>query len=359
MIVQHSDFLKYEDTVREAIIHGVPALIYVVSADGHYLGVNSHWVRLFNVANQDLIGKTIFDTFPEKYSAAFHQNNQTVLKARKPLEFIEVAPNGHTDHTYLTLKIPLFDDHNEPFAVCGISTDITTQTGQVEVLERLIRGDKLEEILHLLACMVEQLAPDAVASISLLDDTGRLCYGAAPSLPDEYNRAIDGIPIHPDVGTCCAAAARAEIVITPDIATDPGWQTIRHLALGLGLKAAWSMPILSGRGKVLGTLGTYFREIREPSDHERRTVALFTRTAAVAIERKRAEDLLRKHQAQLQSTVGQLETSRIELSEKVRDLEKFYDVAVDREHKLMALENEIRELRAENARLKSGTTPSA
>ena len=85
-------------------------------------------------------------------------------------------------------------------------------------------------------------------------------------------------------------------------------------------------------------------------------MALFTRTAAVAIERKRAEELLRKHQAQLQSTVGQLEASRVELSEKVRDLEKFYDVAVDREHKLMALENEICELRAENARLKSGTT---
>jgi len=88
-----------------------------------------------------------------------------------------------------TLKIPLFDEHNHPFAVCGISTDITIQIGQVEVLERLVRGDKLETILELLAHLVEQLAPDAVASISLLDNTGRLRYGAAPSLPDEYNRA--------------------------------------------------------------------------------------------------------------------------------------------------------------------------
>ena len=146
MIVQHSDYLRHENIVREAIIHGVPASVYVVSADGHYLGVNSQWTRLFHVADPDLIGKTIFDTFPEKYSAAFHRNNQLVLQACKPLEFLEIIPNGPRDRTSLTLKIPLFDEHNHPFAVCGISTDITIQIGQVEVLERLVRGDKLETI---------------------------------------------------------------------------------------------------------------------------------------------------------------------------------------------------------------------
>jgi len=359
MIVQHSDYLRHENIVREAIIHGVPASVYVVSADGHYLGVNSQWTRLFHVADPDLIGKTIFDTFPEKYSAAFHRNNQVVLQACKPLEFLEIIPNGPRDRTSLTLKIPLFDEHNHPFAVCGISTDITIQIGQVEVLERLVRGDKLETILELLAHLVEQLAPDAVASISLLDNTGRLRYGAAPSLPDEYNRAIDGIASDPTIGTCCAAAARGEVIITPEIATDTGWQAIRHLPLRLGLKAAWSMPILSGSGKVLGTFGTYFRENRRPSDQERRTVALFAHTAALAIERKQTEELLHAHQAQLQSTIEQLETNRLELSEKVQDLERFYDIAVDRELKLMALENEVRALRAENVQLKSGVHLSA
>ena len=162
------------------------------------------------------------------------------------------------------------------------------------------------------------------------------------------------LQVIPTIGTCCAAAARGEVIVTPEIATDAGWQAIRHLPLRLELKAAWSMPILSGSGKVLGTFGTYFRESRRPSDHERRTVALFAHTAALAIERKQTEELLHTHQAQLQSTIEQLGTNRLELSEKVQDLERFYDIAVDRELKLMALENEVRALRAENVQLKSG-----
>lgn len=351
MIVQHSDLLKFENTIHEAILDVFPA--FVVAADGRYLQVNSHWARLFDLSSQDLIDKTIFDTLPEKYSATFHRNIQQVLQNRKPLEFIELLPNGQTDHSYLTLKIPLFDDQNEPFAVCGISTDITLQMGQIEILERLVRGDKLEDILNALAHMVEQLAPDAFASIYLLDESNRLRYGAAPSLPDEYNREIDGIPIDPEIGTCCAAAARREVVITPDIATDTRWKTIRHLPLGLGLKAAWSMPIVSGTGNVLGTVGTYFRDIRPPSDHERHIVALLARTAALAIEQKRAQKLLQEHQTKLQSTVKQLEASRAELSEKIHDLETFHDIAVDRELRLMALESELKKLRAENLQIKS------
>jgi len=61
----------------------------------------------------------------------------------------------------------------------------------------------------------------------------------------------------------------------------------------------------------------------------------------------------------LESTIEQLETNRLELSEKVQDLERFYDIAVDRELKLMALENEVRALRAENVQLKSGVHLSA
>lgn len=174
---------------------------------------------------------------------------------------------------------------------------------QAHVLELIVRGSPLPDVLASLCRIAEAQADRPVRAAILLVDAGgkRLVTGAAPSLPDEYNRAIDGIAIAPDVGTCCAAAACREVVVTPDIAAAPGWAAFAHLPLGLGLRAAWSMPIVSAGGVVLGTFGTYFPERREPTPDERRLVEVLSRTAALAVERHRSDELLRASEERFRS----------------------------------------------------------
>ena len=154
-------------------------------------------------------------------------------------------------------------------------------------LEMIDRGEPLADTLTLLCHIVEAEARTLVRAAILLVDARNHCLrtGAAPGLPDAYNRAVDGIAIDAQVGTCAAAAALAQPVVTPDIGSDPAWNGLAHLPLRLGLVAAWSMPIMGGDGKVLGTFGTYFSERRAPSDHECDLVAVLSRTAAQAIER--------------------------------------------------------------------------
>jgi GAF domain-containing protein len=153
-------------------------------------------------------------------------------------------------------------------------------------LEMIQRREPLPGVLTLLCHIVEAEAPTSVrASILLVDPARNALYtGAAPGLPDDYNRAVDGIGISSTVGTCASAAATGQVVVTPDIANDPHWSGLSHLPLGLGLVAAWSMPIKSANGTVLGTLGTYFTQRREPTDAERELVAYLAGTAALAIE---------------------------------------------------------------------------
>jgi PAS domain S-box-containing protein len=187
---------------------------------------------------------------------------------------------------------------------------------QAQILELIVRGRPLSDVLGALCMLVERSSErPSRASILLVDASGTyLCTGAAPSLPDAYHRALDGIAIAPDVGTCVAAAAQAEVVITRDIATDAGWATLAHLPLELGLAAAWSMPIRSSTGTVLGTFGTYFLEPREPSLQERRLVEVLARTAALAIERDRVDQTLRDH-ALRQRFLTELEAATQALSE--------------------------------------------
>jgi PAS domain S-box-containing protein len=168
---------------------------------------------------------------------------------------------------------------------------------QAEVLEMIVRGRPLAAVLEALCTVVERHSEWPVRAVILLADAGgkHLRTGGAPSLPDAYNRATDGIAVGFDAGTCAAAAARGEVVITRDIATDPSWASLRHLPLGLGLAAAWSMPILSATQTVLGTFGTYFTEPREPRSPERRLVEVLAHTAALAIERDRVDRTLHEH----------------------------------------------------------------
>ena len=150
----------------------------------------------------------------------------------------------------------------------------------------LIReGAPRGEILTLLARAAEQASgPRTTVSILVIDEEGLLRNGASPNLPRDYLDAIDRLKPHPKVGTCAAAAATGQVVMTPDFQADEKWAELRHLPLALGYQGAWSTPIKSAKGSVLGTFGTYFRDRREPTADEIEMVRVLAGVAAQAIE---------------------------------------------------------------------------
>jgi len=152
----------------------------------------------------------------------------------------------------------------------------------------------LGDVLERLVLLIESQFKGILASVQLLDETGtRLRHGAAPSLPDSYNKAIDGASIGPNAGSCGTSAYRREPVFVADVMTDPRWEDYKDLAAEHGLRSCWSTPILSHKGKILGTFAIYASEVREPAEVEAGLAGLIdvaTRIAGIAIERKQAED---------------------------------------------------------------------
>jgi PAS domain S-box-containing protein len=162
--------------------------------------------------------------------------------------------------------------------------------GQNRVLEMIARGRPLADTLDSLARLIESQSDGMLCSILLLDEEGRhLRQGAAPSLPEAYNRAIDGLSIGPRAGSCGTAAHRREPVIVTDTYDDPLWSEYRDLAMAYELRSCWSTPIFSEEGRVLGTFAMYYRNVRSPSPAEQKLIGIATHAAGIAIERKRAE----------------------------------------------------------------------
>jgi len=172
--------------------------------------------------------------------------------------------------------------------------------GQSKILQRLAANAPLPEILERLVLLIEAQSPGMLCSILLLSDDGdHVRHGAAPSLPKEYVEAIDGAAIGPKVGSCGTAMYRGEPVVVTDISVDPLWEDFRELALANGLRACWSTPILSGRGKVLGSFAMYYQEPRTPTGDEADLTEVATRIAGLAIEHHAAKEILARTQAQL------------------------------------------------------------
>jgi PAS domain S-box-containing protein len=175
------------------------------------------------------------------------------------------------------------------------------------VLESISTKASLFEVLEYLCKFMEKQFPELACSILLLDPDGiTLRHAAAPNLPPEYNRQVDGLQCGPCAGSCGTAVHRRQQVIVRDIASDPLWKNFAHLALQYGLKACWSTPIISRADRVLGTFAVYYREARDPDPRHLYLVQCATHLAGVAIEGDRAEKQLSAAETRYRSLVENL-----------------------------------------------------
>lgn len=189
------------------------------------------------------------------------------------------------------------------------SAEIREQ-GRSQVLECLSKGMPLPKVLTLIVENVEFANPTMLCSILILNkDTQQLTYGAAPSLPDFYNLAIDGLSIGEGIGSCGTAAYRAESVIVENVQTHPYWKNFRALTKKAGLTSCWSHPIISNDGQVLGTFAIYHRTPMLPSKRETQLIESYANLAAIVITSHRVENEIRIAATAFESQEGMLVTN--------------------------------------------------
>jgi signal transduction histidine kinase len=191
---------------------------------------------------------------------------------------------------------------------------------QSQVLEQVAFGVNLYEIFNNLCVLLEQQLPGAYCSILVVDeDNQRLRGGAAPTLPEEYAKGVDGLMIGECCGSCGTAAYRGDSVFATDIANDPLWADFRDFALSYNIKACWSSPFTSQTGEVLGTFAISHKFPCHPTQHHLEILKTATHIASIATETYRAAAALQKANNELERKV--LERTS-ELRKALLDLQK-------------------------------------
>lgn len=166
---------------------------------------------------------------------------------------------------------------------------------RVHVLEHIAGNGDITTTLEILCAETEALGLGMRCSVLYYDQNKKTLHpAAAPSLPDFYINATDGLPVGMGVGSCGEAAFKGQRVIVEDVFSHANWAPYLDLVEKVGFLACWSQPILSKNNDVLGTFAMYYDEIRAPNADELLLIQAQAQLASLAIERKLDAELLMK-----------------------------------------------------------------
>lgn len=295
--------LLVEESPEAIGIYQDDCLVFINSAGLRLLGAQSKEVVLGCTSKQII--------FTDDQPAAVERIRRRLSgdTTAYPAEVRYVRMDGSTIPVEVSAAPVQYAGRN---AVQFIARDITERKQReqenelyLRTLELLANEAPLPEVL---ANMVTQLESgrDWIGSIMLVDETGtRLDCGAAPRLPAFYVEAVNNLPIAVGRGSCGTAAATKEMVVVEDVLTHPYWTDYRELAQRAGLRACWSVPILSAHGEVLGALAVYHSEPAVPTEQDLEAIRGVKDLAGVAIGKLKAEQNLKEREATFSAIVNQ------------------------------------------------------
>lgn len=108
------------------ILDHSPAAIFLKDLAGRYLFVNRSCQQLLGRERSEIIGKPDAELLPARIAEMRHSNDQLVLQSGGSMDVEEFGPEQDLQpRIFHSSRFPLRDSAGTPYALCGISTDIT------------------------------------------------------------------------------------------------------------------------------------------------------------------------------------------------------------------------------------------
>ena len=137
-LAESQESLRTSEKQLQDILDNTTAVIYIKDMEGRYISVNRRYETLFHIKSEEIRGKTDYDIFPPEIAEVLRNNDQSVLESGIPTESEEVVPQDDGPHTYISVKFLLKNQAGTPYAVCAISTDITSLKKVDELRDNII-----------------------------------------------------------------------------------------------------------------------------------------------------------------------------------------------------------------------------
>ena len=340
--------LRVSEARFRSIFEHAGAGMHTAGPDGRFRQVNPQLCAMLGYSERELLDLRVEDvTHPDDRDETAHQFGEVRAGKRSLCDLVKrlVHKNGATIWVHVTAAWLTGPDHQPLYGVALVQ-DITKereaeqlllkanleleervrertaelldtnqqlitenterlraehiQRGRNRVLQALAGGAPLTEILAELLDSIEEVYPQMICSVLLVDESGKhLRLGAARRLPDFFKEAVDGLKIGLGTGTCGTAAFTGQRVIVTNAMTHAYCAAFRDVLKRVGIQACWSEPIVSSTNEVLGSFGIYYGKPQGPDQGTIDFVKSAAQMAGIAIERRKAEADLKTSQERL------------------------------------------------------------
>ena len=291
------------------ILESITDAYYSLDAAWCFTYVNKEAERLLNRTRASLLGKCLWDEYPELVGGLIEHEYRRATGEGNTVSFeyfhapsadwftVRVSPSSEGVTVY-------FDDITERRRLRVFKDE------QASLLESIAAGAALLDVLEAATRIIATADPLAGCAVMLLDDSGeRLHHAVASGLPEGLEQALDGALVGEEALSCGRAVLARRPVIAADLDADPAWKDRGLAALAPAMRACWSYPILAGSGEVFGTIDLYTRAGRPPAAVELEILGACAHTISIAIGRERAEQHARRSEEWLRLKRRALEAS--------------------------------------------------
>ncbi len=277
---QAEEALRTSEQQLQSILDNSNTAIFLKDLQGRYLRVNRRFTNVLGIDKDQARGKTDYDLFAKDIADSLRVNDQKVFSAGKALEFEEVI--GHTDgiHTYISVKAPLFDSAGNPYALAGVSTDITERKRAeeallLEVSSVLLSHLDIRELFGAISATLHRVMPHEYATLALYEPDSKALRLVSLEQPQTEASLQDEMLSSGQESLSGEVMRSRQPLVVNDLANGSLKPAVIRRLAAEGVKSACFLPLII-RDQVLGTLNLVSR--REAA-FQQKEVELLTQMA--------------------------------------------------------------------------------
>lgn len=139
--------LREQQELLRGITENSPAAIFVKDTEGRFLLVNQRFASLLGREPAEIIGKPDTAFLDPAMIEQWRSIDEQLFATRQPLQFEETMAIGGGEYTFLTIGFPLFNRHDNIYALGGIINDITAlkqaEKERVAFQQRIIDAQRI------------------------------------------------------------------------------------------------------------------------------------------------------------------------------------------------------------------------
>lgn len=162
--------LRSTAALHASILEHAPMLISTKDLQGNVLMANRHFAHLDGYQEGRFVGQNVFNLFPHEIAAQLWRNDQRAAEERRAVTEEETVYHAdQTAHTYSTVKFPLYDEDDQVYATCAVSTDVTeARTARIDSITDALTGLKNRRYFDMLFMEEQRRAHREGRTLTLL-----------------------------------------------------------------------------------------------------------------------------------------------------------------------------------------------